>query len=279
MHPFVALQPRPAPTCALAPAGGRGGQPPETSQTPAHQSLRSRLRRPISPRPLAKVPTTTHLSTISSTRRLRPDTRSIAEAPGQIVSPADGTVSQAGVIRNGSLLQAKGHEYAVADLLGNTDFAHSFTDGSFATIYLAPYNYHRVHAPCDARLAATLEVPGRLFSVNSVTERHVHGLFARNERLVLHLDTDFGACALVLVGAMIVGRIAVAWPDGPDFSLSAATTANAVGRCLRAWRRSRGLHAWFHGGGAVSSWHGGTCASRTGPAHPSRWASPLGRER
>ena len=149
------------------------------------------------------------------TRRLRPDARPIAAAPGQIVSPADGTVSQAGAIRNGALLQAKGHEYAVADLLGDVDFARSFTDGSFATIYLAPYNYHRVHAPCDARLAATLEVPGRLFSVNSVTERHVHGLFARNERLVLHLDADFGACALVLVGAMIVGRIAVAWRDGP----------------------------------------------------------------
>ena len=149
------------------------------------------------------------------TRRLRPEARPIAEAPGQIVSPADGTVSQAGAIRNGALLQAKGHEYAVADLLGDVDYARSFTDGSFATIYLAPYNYHRVHAPCDARLAATLEVPGRLFSVNSVTERHVHGLFARNERLVLHLDADFGACALVLVGAMIVGRIAVAWPDGP----------------------------------------------------------------
>ena len=149
------------------------------------------------------------------TRRLRPDARPIAATSGQIVSPADGTVSQAGAIRNGALLQAKGHEYAVADLLGDVDFARSFTDGSFATIYLAPYNYHRVHAPCDARLAATLEVPGRLFSVNSVTERHVHGLFARNERLVLHLDADFGACALVLVGAMIVGRIAVAWRDGP----------------------------------------------------------------
>ena len=149
------------------------------------------------------------------TRRLRPGARPIAAEQGAIVSPADGTISQAGAIRNGRLLQAKGHDYALADLVGDVDFAASLAGGAFATIYLAPHNYHRVHAPCDGRLASTLEVPGRLFSVNALTERHVSGLFARNERLVLRLDADFGACALVLVGAMIVGRIAVAWPDGP----------------------------------------------------------------
>ena len=149
------------------------------------------------------------------TRRLRPGARPIATAPGQIVSPADGTVSQAGTIRNGRLVQAKGHEYAIAELLDDGDFARLFAGGTFVTIYLAPHNYHRVHAPCDARLAATKEVPGALFSVNATTERHVRGLFARNERLVLHLEADFGPCALVLVGAMIVGRIVVAWPDGP----------------------------------------------------------------
>ena len=150
------------------------------------------------------------------TRQLRPGTRPIADTPGAIVSPADGTVSQAGAIRDGRLLQAKGHYYALADLLGDADFATALAGGAFATIYLAPHNYHRVHAPCDARLASALEVPGRLFSVNAITERHVPGLFARNERLVLRLDTHFGVCALVLVGAMIVGRIAVAWPDGPS---------------------------------------------------------------
>ena len=149
------------------------------------------------------------------TRRLRPGARPLATGDGEIVSPADGVVSQAGAIRNGRLLQAKGHDYPVADLLGDADFAASFSGGAFATIYLAPRNYHRVHAPCDARLAATLEVPGRLFSVNSVTERHVRRLFARNERLVLRLEAAFGLCAVVLVGAMIVGRIVVAWPDGP----------------------------------------------------------------
>ena len=149
------------------------------------------------------------------TRRLRPGTRPIAAEPGAIASPADGTVSQAGAIRDGRLLQAKGHDYALADLLGDVDFAASLAGGTFATIYLAPRNYHRVHAPCDGSLASTLEIPGRLFSVNAITERHVPGLFARNERLVLRLETDFGVCALVLVGAMIVGRIAVAWPGGP----------------------------------------------------------------
>lgn len=149
------------------------------------------------------------------TRRLRPDARPIATGHGMIVSPADGVVSQAGAIRENRLLQAKGHDYRVADLLGDADFAASFSGGAFATIYLAPRDYHRVHAPCDARLESTLEVPGRLFSVNAVTERHVRGLFARNERLVLRLETAFGPCAVVLVGALVVGRIAVAWPDGP----------------------------------------------------------------
>ena len=212
------------------------------------------------------------------TRRLRPDARPIAEAPGQIVSPADGTVSQAGVIRNGSLLQAKGHEYAVADLLGNTDFAHSFTDGSFATIYLAPYNYHRVHAPCDARLAATLEVPGRLFSVNSVTERHVHGLFARNERLVLHLDTDFGACALVLVGAMIVGRIAVAWPDGPTspYRRRQLQTPSGV-----AFERGDEVGAFMLGSTVVALFPPGTVelARHVQAGASIKMGEPLGRER
>ena len=149
------------------------------------------------------------------TRRLRDGTRPISKGAGQIVSPADGTVSQAGAIHHGQLLQAKGHRYSVADLLGDATFAESFSNGSFVTIYLAPHNYHRVHAPCDARLLASTEIPGRLFSVNALTERQIAGLFARNERLVLRLQTSFGECALVLVGALIVASIEMAWGDGP----------------------------------------------------------------
>ena len=149
------------------------------------------------------------------TRRLRLGARPIASGEGAIASPADGTVSQAGPIKGGSLLQAKGHAYALAELLGDESWAATFEGGSFATIYLAPHNYHRVHAPCDARLVGTLEVPGRLFSVNALTERNLAGLFLRNERLVLRLEAAFGDIALVLVGALIVASIKAAWPGGP----------------------------------------------------------------
>lgn len=149
------------------------------------------------------------------TRRLRPDARPIASSDGAIACPADGTVSQAGPIEQGTLLQAKGHAYALADLLGDASWAATFAGGSFATIYLAPHNYHRVHAPCAAQLVNTLEVPGRLFSVNGVTERNIAGLFIHNERLVLRLEAAFGEVALVLVGALIVASIEAAWPDGP----------------------------------------------------------------
>ena len=149
------------------------------------------------------------------TRPLLPGARPLPTRGDLVVSPADGTVSQAGTIVGGELLQAKGRSYAVADLVGDRDFAATLTGGSFATVYLAPHNYHRVHAPCAATLVSSLEIPGRLFSVNAVTEAHVPGLFARNERLVLRLRAAFGDCALVLVGAMIVASIDVAWQQGP----------------------------------------------------------------
>ena len=149
------------------------------------------------------------------TRPLLPDTRPMPSRDDVVVSPADGHVSQAGVAVGGELLQAKGRRYTVADLVGDETFAETLAGGSFATIYLAPHNYHRVHAPCAATLVSTLEIPGRLFSVNAVTEAHVAGLFARNERLVLRLKAAFGEYALVLVGAMIVASIDVTWQRGP----------------------------------------------------------------
>ena len=149
------------------------------------------------------------------TRALRPGARSINADARRIVSPTDGTVSQAGLIRDGRLLQAKGHRYTVADLLGDTAFAENFSTGSFVTIYLAPHDYHRVHAPCHAQLLTSTEIPGRLFSVNALTERQITNLFARNERLVLRLQAPFGEFALVLVGALIVASIKTAWNDGP----------------------------------------------------------------
>ena len=148
------------------------------------------------------------------TRPLLAGSRSKPAGPDVVVSPADGTVSQAGPISAGRLVQAKGREYSVAELLGDEGFAADLTSGSFLTIYLAPHNYHRFHAPYPGRLVESVEIPGRLFSVNGITERHIPHLFARNERLVLRIRASFGEYAMVLVGAMIVASIRVNWP-GP----------------------------------------------------------------
>ena len=129
-----------------------------------------------------------------------------------IVSPVDGTVSFAGDIRADSVFQAKGIDYSLGDLLA-TDIAEAdhYQDGSFATIYLAPYNYHRVHAPFAGELVAARYVPGDLFSVNEATVSRVNGLFRRNERLVMHFRTGFGPAVLILVGALNVGSISTPW--------------------------------------------------------------------
>jgi phosphatidylserine decarboxylase len=124
----------------------------------------------------------------------------------------DGTVSAAGRINDNSIFQAKGHEYTLDDLLA-TDLqeARNYVDGSFATIYLAPFNYHRVHAPFDGELVAARYVPGDLFSVNKATAAHVPGLFRRNERLLLHFRTALGPAVLIFVGALNVGSISTPW--------------------------------------------------------------------
>jgi phosphatidylserine decarboxylase len=145
------------------------------------------------------------------TRALAPGRRPIAAAAGAITSPVDGTVSESGAIRRNALLQAKGREYTLDQLLAAEDWARRFENGTFATIYLAPYNYHRIHLPLDARLLETVYVPGRLFSVNAVTARHVPGLFARNERVLTLFDSAAGSFALVLVGALNVGSMTTVW--------------------------------------------------------------------
>lgn len=162
------------------------------------------------------------------TRGLLAGSRPMPDDPELVVSPVDGTVSQAGAIAAGRLVQAKGREYSVAELLGGTDFADDLANGSFATIYLAPHNYHRVHAPCAGQLVETVEIPGRLFSVNGITERHISRLFVRNERLALRIAAPFGDYALVLVGALIVASIRVNWP-GPTSPYRTRTSRNPAG--------------------------------------------------
>jgi phosphatidylserine decarboxylase len=145
------------------------------------------------------------------TRALKPEARPIAADAAAIACPVDGTVSECGAIIGNSLLQAKGRHYTLADLLAGQSWARRFEGGSFATIYLAPFNYHRIHMPVGGRLEETLYVPGRLFSVNSLTARFVPRLFARNERIVTLFETQAGAFALVMVGALNVGSMATVW--------------------------------------------------------------------
>jgi len=145
-------------------------------------------------------------------RELQDDARPVATGPGAIVSPVDGTVSNAGSLRGCNILQAKGIDYTLDDLLAtDIDEARAYADGTFATIYLAPYNYHRIHAPFAGELVAMRYVPGDLFSVNAATVSNVPGLFRRNERLVLHFSTQHGPAVVIFVGALNVGSISTPW--------------------------------------------------------------------
>lgn len=144
------------------------------------------------------------------TRALKPGARPLAKA--DLICPVDGAVSQFGDILHDQLFQAKGHHYSTTALVGgDVALADHFQDGSFATIYLSPRDYHRIHMPCDGRLTRMIYVPGDLFSVNPVTARGVPGLFARNERVVCVFESAHGPFVLVLVGATIVGSMATVW--------------------------------------------------------------------
>lgn len=146
------------------------------------------------------------------TRELKPETRPIDSNPNTIVSPADGSLSQIGSISDGKLLQAKGHLYSLTGLLGgDTNISAQFDGGKFATVYLSPRDYHRVHMPLAGKLEKMIYIPGRLFSVNQVTAARVPNLFARNERAVCLFETDVGPMAVIMVGAMIVAGIETVW--------------------------------------------------------------------
>lgn len=148
------------------------------------------------------------------TRPLKPELRPVAGGENVLVSPVDGTVSQAGRIEQGRIFQAKGHDYSALELLGGDEArAAPFMNGQFMTIYLSPRDYHRIHMPLSGSLLEQVYVPGRLFSVAGHTVRTVPRLFARNERVVALFDTDFGKLAMVLVGAINVAAIETVW-DG-----------------------------------------------------------------
>ena len=141
------------------------------------------------------------------TRSLKEGVRAVDSNPNSIVSPADGAISQLGKINEGDIFQAKGQSFSVDKLIGDPQLAAPFQEGEFATVYLSPKDYHRVHMPFAGTLTETLYIPGELFSVNQTTAENIPGLFARNERMVCLFDTELGRMAVVLVGAMIVAGI------------------------------------------------------------------------
>ncbi|MFK8015541.1 MAG: archaetidylserine decarboxylase [Gammaproteobacteria bacterium] len=145
------------------------------------------------------------------TRHLKPGARELHGDESTVISPVDGTLSEFGRIDDNRLLQAKGRTFTLDALLGSGALADRFRNGHFATIYLAPYNYHRIHMPTAGRVLDMTLVPGRLFSVNTATAADVDNLFARNERVVTTIDSAYGAFALVAVGALNVGSIATHW--------------------------------------------------------------------
>lgn len=162
------------------------------------------------------------------TRPLKPGLREIVKAENKLACPVDGTVSQLGDIEQERIFQAKGHDYSLTALLGgNSELCQPFINGKFATIYLSPKDYHRIHMPIDGQLTDMIYVPGELFSVNTQTTAHVPGLFARNERVVALFDTDKGKMAMVLVGATIVASIETTW---------AGTVSPPTGKQVMRWQ-------------------------------------------
>ncbi|MFT4938736.1 MAG: phosphatidylserine decarboxylase [Paraglaciecola sp.] len=170
------------------------------------------------------------------TRELKADARSICADEKQLALPVDGAVSQLGDITHDSIFQAKGHDYSLTTLLGGLpQLAVPFKDGKFATIYLSPKDYHRIHMPIDGKLTDMIYVPGELFSVSPLTAERVPGLFARNERVVTIFDTPAGKMAMVLVGATIVASIETKW---------AGTVTPPAGKNVQHWQYpSDGEHA------------------------------------
>ncbi|WP_088331318.1 archaetidylserine decarboxylase [Lacimicrobium sp. SS2-24] len=161
------------------------------------------------------------------TRPLKEGVREIVKEQSKLACPVDGTVSQLGDIEHEQIFQAKGHDYSLTALLGgDAQLSQPYVDGKFATIYLSPKDYHRIHMPIDGQLTDMIYVPGELFSVNPLTTAHVPDLFARNERVIALFDTPKGKMAMVLVGATIVASIETIW---------AGTVTPPTGKQVMRW--------------------------------------------
>lgn len=172
------------------------------------------------------------------TRYLKPELRPLKAGEDELAHPVDGAVSQLGDIEAGRIFQAKGHDYSLQELLGgNEEDAKPFLDGKFATIYLAPKDYHRIHMPCDGVLKKMIYVPGDLYSVNPLTAANVPNLFARNERVVAIFDTEIGPMSMVLVGATIVASIGTVW---------SGTVTPPTGGRIQSWSYPTSGHTAIH---------------------------------
>lgn len=213
------------------------------------------------------------------TRELKPGARPLADAEQFILSPADGAVSQLGPISDGRIIQAKGRDYSVAEILGcSAAEAARFEGGSFITIYLSPKDYHRVHMPAAGTLAATSYIPGDLYSVNTATAAGVDRLFARNERLSCRFDGPDGHFASVMVGAMIVAGIDTVWPNTFRTHASAPVHEDFAGQDRR-FAAGDEMGRFYLGSTVVLLFEPGRVAWRDdlAPASPLRMGEALGR--
>jgi phosphatidylserine decarboxylase len=202
------------------------------------------------------------------TRALRADARPIDPDPRRIVSPCDGTLSIAERTRGHELLQAKSHRFTLEALLAaESGWASRLADGLYATVYLAPYNYHRVHMPLSGRLSAAWHVPGRLFSVNAATVTRVPQLFARNERVICAFEGESGAFVVVLVGALFVGSMSTVWHG----EVTPATGAS-VARRLEV---STGAGVWQPRGAELGRFNMGSTVLLLLPPDLARWDPAL----
>jgi len=202
------------------------------------------------------------------TRALKPEARPICGAANSIACPVDGAVSQIGKIENGQIFQAKGHSYSLQTLLGNDNSAELFQNGSFATLYLSPRDYHRIHSPLNATLKKMIHIPGKLFSVNSVTVQNVPELFARNERVACIFETDIGPMAVILVGAIFVSSIETTW---------AGTITPPNGKVIQTWEYDNDP-VKLHKGGELGRFNMGSTAIVLFPENTMEWEASIQAE-
>lgn len=215
------------------------------------------------------------------TRELKPGARPLADARQFILSPADGAVSQLGSISDGRIIQAKGRDYSVAEILGcGAEEAACFEGGNFITIYLSPKDYHRVHMPAAGTLAKTSYIPGKLFSVNAATAEGVERLFARNERLSCRFDGPDGHFASIMVGAMIVAGIDTVWPGTFRTHASAPVHEDFAGQD-RSFAAGDEMGRFYLGSTVVLLFEPGRVAWREGlrPGDPLRMGEAIAARR